>query len=457
MADVQQAIFTSAETDRSAGYQVVAQSPDLCGDDLRQLAVWGPSHDSLLELGAHAASLNFFPLPSGAYCVSRTTPAGWEYSGRGGHRVYTHCLIVSPEVLERFANNPFTLARAARASGVLDVRSRIPSRLEPFALAGGATPVDQTLLTRLATHPGAERLAMLVHWALESSCLAVTGAPSTEHLIAGLFSCLPPQCRREFSFSTGLKYSSRRPFRIVALPEDKAEQRWMTHQSDIAVLDLHGEMPPASAPIDDWARLIGRVVSSGRIAFLATELSKRRFQLTLDDLSALGLQLLEELDATALQSDLEPADAPSPTSLTVGFEEEEAPPPPKQPPTKQAAHAAHTRFEKSAAAAASARQKEIGPSKTLPPQSPEVLEKLELLDDIVYEAINGREDTLQRLKTFLPEVLAVLDEELVLESRAQYLRYALSIWEQGADSTGLRDPLRAMQALDVLCLLFDGV
>ncbi|MEE8452782.1 MAG: hypothetical protein V3R99_12735 [Thermoguttaceae bacterium] len=452
MADVQQAIFTSAETDRSAGYQVVARSPGVSDADARQLTVWGPSHDSLLELGSDAASLNFFPLPSGAYCVSRTTPAGWEYSGRGGHRVYTHCLVVSPEVLERFANNPFALARAARASGVLDVRSRIPSRLEPVALAGGATPVDQTLLTRLAAQPGPERLAMFLHRALESSCLAVAGKPSAEQLIAGLISCLPPQCRTEFSFSTGLKYSSRRPFRIVALSEDKAEQRWVAHQSGVSVLDLHEELTTDSVSFDGWARLIGRVVSSGRVSFLATELSKRRFQLTLDDLSALGLQLLEELDATALQSDHQPVDGPSPTRLSVGFEKETP-----QPSTRKAAHAAHTQFEKSGDAATSARQRENRPSKTLQPQSQEALEKLELLDDVVYEAINGEEVTLERLKTLLPEVLDELEEELVIESRAQYLRYALSIWEQGTDSTGLRNPLRAMQALDVLCLLFDDV
>ena len=49
--------------------------------------------------------------------------------------------------------------------------------------------------------------------------------------------------------------------------------------------------------MDGWARLIERTLSTGRIPFLAEQLSKRRFDLTLDDLPALGLQLLEDLDA----------------------------------------------------------------------------------------------------------------------------------------------------------------
>jgi len=452
MADVEQAIFTSAETDRAVGYQVVARSPGVSDDDARQLAVWGPSHDSLLELGPDAVSLNFFPLPSGAYCISRTTPAGWEYSGRGGHRIYTHCLIVSAEVLGRFGNNPFALARAAMAAGTLEVHPRIPARLEPVVLGGGATPVDQALLARLAANPGPERMAMLVHMVCQSTCLAVAGAPSAEQLIAGLFNCLPPECRTEFSFATGLKFSSRRPFRIVALSDDKAEQRWVSHQPNVSLLELREEVPIASVSMDGWARLIGRVLASGHTSFLATELAKRRFQLTLDDLPALGLQMIEDFEATALRSDHEPVGRPLPTTCRPRREDT----PQDAPKGVQCAHAAHSRFEKSGAAAAtSARPKEAAPSQALNPQSAEVLQELERLDDIVYEAINGQEAALIEVKTLWPKILEQLGDELLAESRAQYLRYALSIWEECAQGKGVRNPARAVQALDVLCVLFN--
>ena len=54
-----------------------------------------------------------------------------------------------------------------------------------------------------------------------------------------------------------------------------------------------------------------------------------------------------------------------------------------------------------------------------------------------------------------PGLLAEVSAELVFESREQYLRYALKIWQGSPD--GVRDAGRAANALDVLCVLFsDG-
>jgi hypothetical protein len=448
MAVVEQAIFTSAETERSAGYQLVAKSPGVVEADARELAVWCPSHDSLLESGVEALSINFHPLPSGAYCVSRTMAAGWEYSGRGGHRVYTHCLVVAPEVLARFANNPFAVLRAAVAAGAMEVHERVPARVEPLALLGGSSPVDQTLLTRLASHPGPRKMAALVQAAFDAACLAVSGEPSAAELIAGLFSCLPPQCRAEFSFSTGLKFSSRRPFRVVALSGDRAEHRWIARQHNVVVLDLCQDSPAGATPVDGWARLIGRVLTAGRTSFLATELAKPRPDLTANDLDALGLQLLEELDSSAFR-------------VKETAEQRPAPSGPGEGQTVKAgaispglAHAAHHQFGKSSAAAA-ARLAAAAPSHALAADSPAVLEKLERLDDVVYEALNGDQTAAEALQTLWPSVLAELGEHQVAESREQYLCYALRIWEECAGAEGVRDPTRAVHALDVLCVLFD--
>ena len=62
MALIEQAVFTSAETDRSAGYQIVAASPGLGEADLRELAAWGPSHGSLVDPSPDGVSFNFHPL-----------------------------------------------------------------------------------------------------------------------------------------------------------------------------------------------------------------------------------------------------------------------------------------------------------------------------------------------------------------------------------------------------------
>ncbi len=437
MQAVEQAIFALLAGDHVAGYRVIARSEGVCDADAGELAVWGPTHDSMLAFSRDAESLNFHPLPSGAYCVSLTTWADWDRNGMG-QSVSTRCLVVPREVLARFGNNPFALLRAATASETWPLGDLHDAKLDPLAIAGGAAVVDEPLIEQLAIYPGAENMAALVQAACEAPCLAVSGNPSPTQLIAGLFSCLPPECRPEFSFSTGLKFSPRRPFRIVALSDDPAERQWVAHYPNVAVLDVCGsELPPAT-PLDGWARLIERTLAAGHVGFLAAQESKRRFQLKLDDLPALGLQLLEEFDVSELD-DGETADkGPWQSSTALG----------------QRAHAAHHQFGKGIEAVPAALASLAPPSAILDPNSPEVLEKLEQLDDLVYEAISGHSDTLERLREQWPKIAAQLGKPLLDESLEQYLRYALSIWDECTDADGVRDPSRAIQALDVLSLLF---
>jgi len=43
-----------------------------------------------------------------------------------------------------------------------------------------------------------------------------------------------------------------------------------------------------------------------------------------------------------------------------------------------------------------------------------------------------------------------MGENLLAESREQYARYALTIWEQTVSAGGIRNPVRVLQTLDVL-------
>ncbi len=402
-----------------------------------------------------------------------TVPAGWEYSGRGGMRVYTHCLIVPPEALAHFANNPFEILHAATSAGALEIRDPVPVHLEPLLLSSGAAPVDQSLLTGLSAQPGPAAMAVFIQAALDALCLAVAGQPSIGELIAGLLNCLPPSCRLEFSFSTGLKYSGRRPFRLIALPGDPGERRWLAHQNNVTVLDLIESADLPSIPIDGWARLVERVLASGRTAFFAAQLSKRRFNLKPEDLPAFGLQLLEDLDAAAFSdSASDPGKTRTysknednkPDSYTSGWRDNLPSDnfgPSQDSPGKerqiQQAHAAHRQFQKTQAQGQnqSAHLAVKGPSADLAPESPEVLEKLELLDDLVYDAISGRPGALEQLQTLWPALREKLDFQILAESREQYLRFALTIWENCIDDNNVRNPAKAVQALDVLCLLFE--
>lgn len=434
---VEQAVFTWSESADTSGYRVTACSFAVGEDDARELAAWGPSHDSLLDMDSESESLNFHPLPSGAFCISKSLASG-GICRDGGERIFTHCLIVPPETLANFGNNPFAIDRAASLRSLWLKDDPSDDELEPLWLPSGASPVDESLLGELASDPGPDNMATLVQTARDGLFTAVGGTPSPRALIAGLLACVPPECRTEFSFSTGLKFSPRRPFRLAAVSDDPAERCWVAGYPNISILDLRLGQEPRSIPLDGWGQFIKRSLAAGQFSFFATQMAKRRFNLALDDLPALGLQLQEELDGLEMGRRRPVERSGSAESAS-----------------NRNAHAAHSRFSKEKAKAATATT--AVRSTLLAQSSPQVLDKLEQLDDIVYEAINGQQEAISRLQGVWPSLLAGLDEELVAESREQYLRYALSVWQECAESNGVRQSDRAIQALDVLCLLFDDV
>lgn len=460
---IEQAIFTSTQSDRMDGYQLAVHSSGIADGDLRELTVWGPSHDSLVDSGEDAVSVNFYPLPSGAFCVSKTTPAGREYSGRSGPKIYTQCLVAPPELLAKFANNPFALLNAAFAQGSLKVHDPLPTQLEPFRLAGKASAVDQALLMQLFADPGAAWLGALVEAALRGTPLALIAGDHGMRLISGIINCLPLECRAAFSFSTGLKQSPRRPFRMLCLGDDPNEQRRLLRRQDMTVLELAGRPPQQFMSVDGWSGLVALTVASGKTAFLAQELAKPRPGLSQCDLEQLGNELLEVLAELVQggEGDVEPGGAAPRTAeerrqaestQTAGRE-------PVRPADDQhRADAAHLRFQRAAHAVAEAPSGlglESDPAHVLGSHCPAAMEHLERLDDTVFEAIAGKPGALEQLRRLWPEVLARLGPHLVEESREQYLHHALRVWRNCLEGDQIRNPELAVAAMDVVCLLFN--
>ncbi len=435
---IEQAILASSREEPSGGCRLLAASPGLGADDRRDLAAWGPSHACLWEPHAGARSVNFHRLHSGNFCISRTTLTAGEDRGHDPQRVSTHCLVVTSAGLGEFAGNPLALLEEAAAAGVFDPPAFAPESLPPLQLDGGAAAVDLPLLEQVAGQLGPQRLAALVQAALDGVCLAVSGGRPAYQLVAAVLNCLPVECRHAFSFSTELKFSSRRPFRIISLPRGQAERDWLAQCSNVTLLDLDREAGPG-APLGDWARLIERVADRRAFAFLASQLAQARPALVLEDLPALGLQLCDELDTERLDGGGRETSPSEKAGSSAGA---------------MRAHAAHHRFQKSGEGATAVRSAPV-PSKDLQPDAPEVVETLEALDDAVYDAIHGQAAALERLQALWPTGLAHLGEQFLAESQAQYLRYALTVWENCVDAQGVHDPGRAVQALEVLCVLFD--
>ena len=204
---IEQAVFTSLQGDHRDGYQVVSTSPGIDAPLARELATWGPSHDSLLDEDNSLGSINFHSLAQDRFCVSVTTAVGSEYSGRGGCQVYTQCFVLSRDLLRRFANHPFRLLEALKAAGHVEVLTRIPSQLNSVRLPGRASPVHEEIVADIVDELDVERVVRFLWAVIDRNAVAVTAAIEMQTLFGATLDLLPPSARLEYSFSTALKYS----------------------------------------------------------------------------------------------------------------------------------------------------------------------------------------------------------------------------------------------------------
>lgn len=217
---LEQAIYTSIRSERLDGYQLAAASDGVDGELAKELSAWGPAHDSLWSAEPGTSSINFHPLAGDRFCLSRTILSGAEYSGRAGGRVYTQLLVLPGEALSRFANDPFLVLQAIEAAGRLVVFDQAPASLPTIPLLGRASPMPAERLEALAEPFCADLIAELAAAFLDDEPVTVVTSLPAERLFQAALNQLSSQERRGVSFTTGLRPSPRRPFRVSTLPSD---------------------------------------------------------------------------------------------------------------------------------------------------------------------------------------------------------------------------------------------
>jgi hypothetical protein len=223
------------------GYQLAARSSGVSEALAKELTTWGPAHDSLWDTRLDARTVNFHPLSTGAYCLSWTTIAGAEYSGRGGGRVYSQMFVLPREALTRFACDPFLVLRALSAAGRLVVHDRVPDSLPTVPLLGRSDRPDTTLATQVIDEIGAKIFDDLVDAVANAPFVAVLTSGHVERLFQAILHTFGPDDRLTISFTTGLKNSPRRPFKLFVLPNDPAIVRQSQRLNGARVVDLVGE------------------------------------------------------------------------------------------------------------------------------------------------------------------------------------------------------------------------
>jgi len=238
---LEQAIFTSVKGGRMDGYQLAARSSGISEALAKELTGWGPAHDSLWDTRRDARTVNFHPLTSGDFCLSWTTIGGAEYSGRGGGRVYTQMFVLPREAVTRFASDPFLILRALSAAGRLVVHDQVPETLSSVPLLGRCDRPDSSLATQVIDEIGATIFNDLVDAVANAKHIAVLTNGQVERLFQSILHTFSPEDRLTISFTTGLKDSPRRPFKLFVLPNDPSIVRQSQRLNGARVVDLVGE------------------------------------------------------------------------------------------------------------------------------------------------------------------------------------------------------------------------
>lgn len=252
----------------------LALSRGIMSGDCREMIRWSAREGDLIAPHSQAESWNFHPLPSGNFCISRTF--------RQENQTFTHGLVIPPQLLYDYANNPFSLIfhleqqglwHAGRAVTTQLLRRGTPDSekvpvMRTLTVDGGTAAVHWKSVRKEVETLGTRRLATLLDTFLKNVSTVVFGQEKISPLLEVLCDLLPVGCRTELSFSTGLKFSTRRPFRIVGIGENLLERERIATSFQIPIFSLleipvptHRFSPPLR---NRWSIFIATVLEQQR-------------------------------------------------------------------------------------------------------------------------------------------------------------------------------------------------
>ena len=86
---------------------------------------------------------------------------------------------------------------------------------------------------------------------------------------------------------------------------------------------------------------------------------------------------------------------------------------------------------------------------------PDVIAQLELLDDVIFAAIDGDPGALQESGQAWQRAVAELGHDAIEETRRQYLRHAQGVWESLRHQE-VQPPHKVLAAIEIIGLLVNA-
>ena len=225
-----QAIFTSVRSPTGEGYRIIAASKGLKPEEKQIITRYSPSHEGLCAglidpetAKALAPAVTFYELPTGRLCVSISTTAGAEHTGRGGQRVYTHVAVFDAKELVKLGFNPFAVARAMIAAGLAQPELKPQQVLPELPLAIGDTAPPRTLRFPAAMHSVCRKhvLSSMLNNRSVVLDIGASWLDTAELLLMGV----PGPLRSKTSVASGLKFSAGRCQRLNVTQDEKNAAR----------------------------------------------------------------------------------------------------------------------------------------------------------------------------------------------------------------------------------------
>jgi len=213
----EQAIFTSLSRWGKAGYHLVARSPGVTDGEANALTTWSPSHGALIVDESNRWSVNFHPLPSGRFALSRTCEGLPEYSGRGGRQLYTHTLIIDERKMRQANNHPLTIYRDALALGYFRYRASPEPVIPAVPLSRLYSAIDEACWVKRAEALGVMSAAELLEKLSSQKPIELAVSGDRMLIAECLIGLVPPESRPNVSFATSLRPSKVRPYKIALI------------------------------------------------------------------------------------------------------------------------------------------------------------------------------------------------------------------------------------------------
>lgn len=275
---VDHAVFTSVRSPMGEGYRIIAASGGLRPDERMETTRRAPSHGSLCETNVDAAGVIGFPLPTGRYCVGYVRLAGKEHTSRGGMRVHTHFVFLTPPQFAAFACDPWLVAGMIAAIDGDEPLLKAESSMPQLSLGEGCVQLPDASPMMPAVEVG--WLESIVRSALRGSAFVANSAALSDGCEQLAWRVIPCVMRAKRSISIGIAYSPARNLDVSFVSDGIDEARRAVLGTTALWIDPATPLPETqrsansacaattAGPFEDWMALTQKSLNTGRVGEL---------------------------------------------------------------------------------------------------------------------------------------------------------------------------------------------